>query len=89
MKFPSEYASLLNLTERHLNRICKTCVNKTPTDLILERVILEAKRMLIHSTNTVAETADELGYLDNSYFSRLFRNKTGQTPKEFISTYDL
>jgi len=85
IKFPAEYAALMNITERHLNRITKTCLNKTPTELIADRVILEAKRMLIHSTHTVAEVAAELGYFDTSYFCRLFKKKTKLTPKQFIS----
>lgn len=86
MKFPSEYASLLNITERHLNRITKTCLNKTPTELISDRVILEAKRMFIHSNYNIAEVAGELGYFDSSYFSKLFKKKTKLTPKQFLSS---
>ncbi len=84
IKFPAEYASLMNMTERHLNRITKACLNKTPTELISDRVILEAKRMLIHSNHSVAEVAGELGYFDSSYFSKLFKKKTKLTPKQFI-----
>lgn len=85
MKFPVEYASLMNITERHLNRITKTCLNKTPTDLISDRMILEAKRMLTHSNHSIAEVAGELGYFDSSYFSKLFKKKTKLTPKQFLS----
>jgi len=86
IKFPTEYASLMNITERHLNRITKTCLNKTPTELISDRVILEAKRMLIHSNHTVSEVAEELGYFDASYFSRLFKKKCGKTPVQFANS---
>lgn len=83
MKFPAEYASLLNITERHLNRITKTCLNKTPTELVLDRVILEAKRMLTHSNHSITEVAGELGYFDSSYFTKLFKKRTKLTPKQF------
>ena len=85
IKFPAEYASLLNITERHLNRITNRCLNKTPTELISDRVILEAKRMLMHSNHSIAEVAGELGYFDSSYFSKLFKKKTQLTPKQFLS----
>lgn len=86
-KYPHEYASLMNLSEKHLNRISKECLNKTTSDLIAERIILEAKRLLIHSKHTVAEIADELGYEDNSYFSRFFKKNCGETPVEFLAKY--
>ena len=72
------------MSEKHLNRISKACLNKTTTDLITDRIILEAKRELTHSNLTVREIADKLGYFDNSYFARLFKKKSGQTPIEFI-----
>jgi AraC-like DNA-binding protein/mannose-6-phosphate isomerase-like protein (cupin superfamily) len=77
------YAEMMNMSERHLNRICRTVVNKTVTDFIFDRVILEAKRLLAHSGSSVSEVAEALGYLDHSYFSRLFKKKTGETPAEF------
>jgi AraC-like DNA-binding protein len=86
-KYPHEYALLMNLSEKHLNRISKECLNKTTTDLIAERIILEAKRLLIHSKHTVTEVASELGYDDNSYFSRFFKKNSGETPVEFLNKY--
>lgn len=86
-KYPHEYASLMNLSEKHLNRINKECLNKTTSDLIAERIILEAKRLLIHSKNTVTEVAAELGYDDNSYFSRFFKKNCGESPVEFLTKY--
>ena len=82
-KSPSEYANLMNMSIRHLNRICQETLNKTTGDLIFERIILEAKRMLIHKDVSVSLVADELGYEDVSYFIRLFKSKTGESPKEF------
>ncbi|MEO8760385.1 MAG: helix-turn-helix transcriptional regulator [Bacteroidia bacterium] len=86
-KLPREYASLMNMSEKHLNRICKTCLNKTTTDLISDRIILEAKRMLVQANYTVAEVANELGYFDNAYFSRLFKKKYGKSAMEFMKKY--
>lgn len=83
LKSPKEYASVLNITERHLNRICKSCMNKTSTDIITDRVVLEAKRLLVSADLSVSEIAAELGYFDNSYFTRLFKLKTKETPVIF------
>jgi AraC-like DNA-binding protein len=84
IKSPNAYAELLHISERHLNRICKTTVNKTVGDVIHERVILEAKRMLAKSRNTINEVAQELGYDDTTYFSRLFKKEASMTASEFI-----
>ncbi|MEO6303234.1 MAG: helix-turn-helix transcriptional regulator [Bacteroidia bacterium] len=84
IKYPFEYAAKMTMSEKHLNRICKTCLNKTTTDLITDRIVLEAKRLLTHSKLTISQVAEELGYLDNSYFTRLFKKKTGETPGEFV-----
>jgi len=52
-------------------------------ELIRNRVILEAKRLLINLNMTVAEIADSLNFKDNSYFARFFKKYTGSTPEEF------
>ncbi|WP_420573367.1 AraC family transcriptional regulator [Kordia sp.] len=82
-KKPSFYASNLNITLKHLNRICKETLQKTATIVITDRIILEAKRMLLTPDLSVNEIANHLGYEDYSYFSRLFKQKTNQTPSEF------
>ena len=82
-KAPSFYAAQLNISLKHLNRICNEILQKTTTDIITERIILEAKRMLIDRKFTVNEIATELGYTDYSYFTRLFKKKTTITPTNF------
>jgi AraC family transcriptional regulator, transcriptional activator of pobA len=86
-KFPKDYALMMHISEKHLNRICKTCLNKTTTQLIVERIILEAKRRLAFSTSSVSQIADELGYSTSSYFIRLFKKNTGKTPAEFMRNF--
>lgn len=88
-KFPSAYADMMHITPKHLNRMVKTSLKKTTSDLITERVILEAKRLLVHSPNAFSEIARQLGYEDYAYFSRLFKQKTGLTPSEFARKYKL
>jgi len=87
IKFAKEYAAKLNISEKHLNRITKTCLNKTSTQLIAERILLEAKSMLIHSGLNVNQIGDELGFNDKSYFVRFFRKNEGHTPMAFLNTY--
>lgn len=83
-KSPSFYANSMSITLKHLNRISKTVLNKTVTELIARRIILESKRILVEKKKTIAQIADELGYEDYSYFSKLFKKHAGITPKEFL-----
>jgi AraC family transcriptional activator of pobA len=87
VKFPKAYAARMHMSEKHLNRICRECVGKTTTEIISDRIIIEAKRLLTTSDLPVSEVAEALGYLDRAYFSRLFKKKCGQTPLEFTKHY--
>jgi AraC-like DNA-binding protein len=82
-KMPSFYASQLHITLKHLNRICNEILKKTTTEVITDRMILEAKRMLMDKKMTVNEITTELGYDDYSYFTRLFKKHTAMTPTDF------
>jgi len=82
-KSPSFYASKMSITLKHLNRICKTILNKTATELITARVILETKRLLIDQNKSISQIADELNYENYSYFAKLFKKETGTSPSEF------
>jgi AraC family transcriptional regulator, transcriptional activator of pobA len=82
-KTPSFYASQLHITLKHLNRICNEILQKTTTEVITDRIILEAKRMLMDKKMTVNEIATALGYDDYSYFTRLFKKHTKITPSAF------
>ncbi|OCB74441.1 helix-turn-helix domain-containing protein [Flavobacterium crassostreae] len=82
-KTASFYANALNISLKHLNRICNEMLQKTTTEVIAQRVVLEAKRMLMDKNLTVNEIANHLGYEDYSYFVRLFKKHTGKTPKVF------
>lgn len=79
----SAYARLLHLTPGHLNDTVREQTGKTASALIHERIILEAKRLLVHSEGSVKEIAYALGFDDPSYFTRFFRERTDATPVEF------
>lgn len=81
------YANALNITSKHLNRVTKTTINKTTTELITERVLLEAKRLIVHSNNSLSNIAEVLGYEDYAYFSKLFKKNTDITPIQFKQKY--
>jgi AraC family transcriptional activator of pobA len=82
-KSPSYYASKLSITLKHLNRICKETINQTATEIITQRIILEAKRMLTDQNKPINTIADELGYSNYAYFTKLFKKQTGGTPTAF------
>lgn len=86
-KKPSSYAEALHVSTKHLNKIVIKTLKISTSDLIHQRVLLEAKRLLTHGKLSVQEIAFELGYDDPSYFSRLFKKKVGVTPSRFIKLY--
>lgn len=82
-KYSKDYSDMMNMSPRHLTRICNETLNSSTSNLILNRIILEAKRLLIYSHEPISIIATELGYDDISYFIRFFKMKTGKSPKEF------
>lgn len=77
------YAGKLDISSKRLNQVLKDKLGKTGTQIIHDRIILEAKRLIIHSEHTIKEIAYELGFSDRPYFSRFFKKQTGQTAEEF------
>ncbi|MFD2943636.1 helix-turn-helix domain-containing protein [Flavobacterium notoginsengisoli] len=82
----SEYADILHVTPVVLARAAKNHFNMTLSDLITERIIIEAKRELYLTDKTVKEIAYELGYDDEYYFSRVFKGKTDISPQFYRET---
>lgn len=83
LRLPREYADLMFITPNHLNAVCSAATGKPAGEFIRERVLLEAKRMLIHADYSIAEIGYQLDFQDNAYFSRFFKKYTGSTPEEF------
>ncbi|MEM6724811.1 MAG: helix-turn-helix domain-containing protein, partial [Bacteroidota bacterium] len=77
------YTHQLQLTARQLNQILRTLLGKTAQEVILDRVMLEARRMLSFETKSIKEIAAQLGYQDQYYFSRIFKRKMACSPEEF------
>ena len=82
----SDYAESLNVSPKTLAKITKAHFNKTITDLIAERIIIEAKRELYLTNKTVKEIAWELGYQDEYYFSRFFKTNADISPQIYRET---
>lgn len=79
------YAEKLNITPKRLNQILKAKLNKTITQLLHERLIMEARHELYISEKSIMELGIFLGFSDKSYFSRFFKKMTGLTPESFKS----
>jgi AraC-like DNA-binding protein len=83
---PSDYAGMLYISPKALAKITKAYFNKTLSNLINERIIIEAKRELYLTNKTVKEIAYELGYEDEYYFSRFFKINADVSPQLYRET---
>lgn len=86
-KSVSKYASSLNISEKQLLKATTSIIDKTPKQIIDDRVILEAKRLLAHSAQAVKEIAYELGYEEPTNFIKYFRKHCNTTPAEFRENF--
>jgi len=77
------YANLLHVSPKTLTTITKSIVNKSPSKLITERIILEAKRLLKFTTLQIGEIAFKIGFNDASYFIKYFKKHVGMSPKNY------
>lgn len=82
----SEYADMLNISAKALAKMAKQHFNRTLTDMIAERIIIEAKRELYLTNKPVKEIAFELGYNDEYYFSRFFKLNADVSPQIYRDT---
>lgn len=78
-----EYASHLNVSTKTLTNCVYESSHSTPLKIINERIILEAKRQLLHSDLKIKEIGFYLGFEDPSYFVKFFKRQTGYLPAEF------
>ncbi|WP_278351643.1 helix-turn-helix domain-containing protein [Chryseobacterium gleum] len=83
----ADYAELLHMAPKTLTHKFKHLNLEPPNQFIINRILLEAKRLLFYTDKPVKEIAYDLGYEDPAYFNRLFTNKTGNTPANFKKNY--
>jgi AraC family transcriptional regulator, transcriptional activator of pobA len=77
------YAEKLGMTVDRLNDHVKRATGVTAGHLIRQRLLTEAKRQLVFTTQPIQDIAEELSFSDPSHFARFFRKQTGTTPHEF------
>lgn len=74
------YAGLLNKSPKTISNIFSLCSKKTPTQVIQERIISEAKRLFYYTDKSVKEIANNLGFEEVAHFSKFFKKCTSQNP---------
>lgn len=83
----NEFAELLVVTPQNLNNICRKQAGKSASHLINRQLLLEAKRYILHTDNTINEIADILSFSDTSNFVKFFKKQEGCTPIQFRDKY--
>lgn len=82
---PADYARLLHVTPKSLGRLVRQHHQKSLTTLIRDRLMTHAKWQVLHTLRPIKDIAFELGFDDEFYFSRLFKQATGLSPTLFRS----
>jgi AraC family transcriptional activator of pobA len=79
----AQYAGMLNKAPKTLSNIFALYSKKTPLQVIQERILLEAKRLLSNTKRSIKEITYDLGFEESSHFCHFFKRRTGRTPNEF------
>ncbi len=79
----NDYAEMLNITPNHLTQTVKQLTGKTSNQIIQAKQLLEIKRLLIHTSMSVTEIADQMHFSDQSYFTKFFKKQTNLTPLQY------
>jgi AraC-like DNA-binding protein len=82
-KSVAEYAKLMHKSPKTIANVFSKNSERTPLEVIHERIIIEAKRMILFTDKTMKEVGFELGYEDPAQFSKLFKKHVGLTTSEF------
>ena len=79
----ADYANQLAVSANHLTQTVKQLTGKTSASIIRSKQIIEIKRLLVHTSLGVAQISEQLGFTDQSYFTKFFKKETGLTPLQF------
>jgi AraC-like DNA-binding protein len=77
------YTTAFNVSDKHLNDICKRNFNCGLKKILADRLMQEARKLLLSSELSVSQISYKLNFEDNSYFNKVFKKETGLTPKRF------
>ena len=78
-----DYAELLYKSPKTLSNLFGKYSEKTPLQVIRERIALEAKRLLRYTDKSISEIAYDVGFQEGAHFSRFFKKMEGMNPKSF------
>ncbi|RXM53203.1 helix-turn-helix domain-containing protein [Chryseobacterium sp. CH25] len=84
----ADYADIMGIAPKTLTHRLKRMNMSQPNEVIKDRIILEAKRLLIHTAMSAKQIAYQLGYEDPAYFNRLFSLKVGDSTSNFRKKYN-
>ena len=87
IKSVERYASMMSVSEKKLNKATNQVLGKSPKEIIDERVVLEAKRLLVHTSKSIKEVGFELGFDEPTNFIKYFKKHVGRTPIEFKGSF--
>jgi AraC-like DNA-binding protein len=85
LRTSEEYANLMHISTRKLNKICQVATASNAAELIKERILIESKNLLTHTNLSITEVAYRLNFSDTSNFTKFFKSQTSLTPLEFRS----
>jgi AraC-like DNA-binding protein len=77
------YAKKIIISEKRLNQATTKTLGKTPKEIIDDRIVLEAKRILAHTNESIKEIAYHLGFQEPTNFIKYFKKNASVTPTEF------
>ncbi len=87
LKSVNDYAKLIFVSEKRLGQATAKVLGKSPKEIINDRILLEAKRLLVHTNLSIKEIGQGLGFEDPAYFVRYFKKNAESTPVEFRESY--
>ncbi len=87
LKQVGSYAEKINVSQKQLNQATSKILDKSPKQMIDDRVILEAKRLLVHTNMSIKSIGFYLGFDEPTNFTKYFRKHTKSTPVEFRAQF--
>lgn len=79
----ADYAAALNVTPTHLSRVCRRACGRPASDLVQDRKLFEARKLLSETELPVSDISRRLGFTSPAYFARAFAHRIGKSPTAF------